>query len=205
MKSREILDLYLSKKYAEQRSEFTKADMQFLAMYSIERSARSTNEILRGLGYCKGGEQTYYAEKPFVKKVREDIQGLYSRFHSLKSRDEYAFNQDFVQFLEWYCSNMDAGGRCHCYYCNVDETTLLHAFDKTTGVLSSKKRSFNATLQIDQKLPNAGYNKDNCVMACVLCNNAKSDMISAEDFKKYIAPSIAAYWEHIKTEMSKKD
>lgn len=204
MKTREILDLFLSKKFAARRSELTETDLQFLTLYSIEKNPKP-NVVLKRLGYRDPHEQKYYAEKPLVEEINKQLQGLSSRFKELRRRDENAFDQDFAAFLEWYCSNMDAGGRCHCSYCNVDETTLLHAFDKTTGVLSSKKRSFNATLQIDQKLPNTGYNKDNCVMACVLCNNAKSDMISAEDFKKYIAPSIAAYWEHIKTEMSKKD
>ena len=59
--------------------------------------------------------------------------------------------------------------------------------------IESKKPSFTATLQIDKKDPDNGYKADNCVLACVLCNNAKSDMINDENFKNYFGEAIGKF------------
>ena len=85
-----------------------------------------------------------------------------------------------------------------CFYCEVDEKTSRKAFAKDEGVISSKKDSFKSgELQIERKDPNRDYCADNCEFACVICNNAKSDMISEDDFKKFFVPGIKEYWKHI--------
>ena len=58
-------------------------------------------------------------------------------------------------------------------------------------LLDSKK--FNSTPHIERKDSNAGYNVDNCVLACSLCNNAKSDMMNAENFKTYFGKAIGKF------------
>lgn len=77
--------------------------------------------------------------------------------------------------------------------------------EKDKCVISSKKRSFSGELQIERKDPDGDYCADNCEFACVICNNAKSDMISAEDFKKFFVPGIKEYWAHIEEEIKKKN
>ena len=57
----------------------------------------------------------------------------------------------------------------------------------------------------ERKDPDGDYCADNCEFACVICNNAKSDMISAEDFKKFFVPGIKEYWKHIEEEIKKKN
>ncbi|GAG98234.1 unnamed protein product, partial [marine sediment metagenome] len=39
-------------------------------------------------------------------------------------------------------------------------------------------------LEIDRKDNQKGYAEENCVLACALCNNAKSDKFSGEEFRK---------------------
>ena len=76
---------------------------------------------------------------------------------------------------------------------------------KINGLVISKKPSFSGELQIERKDPDGDYCHDNCEFACVICNNAKSDMISAEDFKKFFVPGIKEYWAHIEEEINKKN
>lgn len=54
---------------------------------------------------------------------------------------------------------------------------------------------------LKRKYPDGDYCHDNCEFACVICNNAKSDMISAEDFTKFFVPGIKEYWKHIEEEI----
>lgn len=90
----------------------------------------------------------------------------------------------FASFYDWYKAQNQK-----CYYCGTTQGELEKLFDDEL-VLSSK---FNATLHIEQKIPKQGYNKDNRVLACALCNNAKSDMIRYDNFQKYFADSMQQF------------
>ena len=101
--------------------------------------------------------------------------------------------------MSWWCENTSETGKRHCCYCGIDEETLKDAFEQKH--ISSKKGAFSGELQIERKNPNGNYCNDNCEFACVICNNAKSDMISADDFNKYLVPRIQEYWNHIKKKL----
>ena len=101
--------------------------------------------------------------------------------------------------MAWWCEKTPENGIRHCCYCGIDENTLKDAFEN--GVVISKKPSFSGELQIERKGPDGDYCDSNCEFACVICNDAKSDMISAEDFTTYFVPGIKEYWEHIKEKL----
>lgn len=111
-------------------------------------------------------------------------------YQSLKMiRQKYTKNRKdgfktFVNFYDWYKAQNQK-----CYYCGATQGELEKLFDDE--LVSSSK--FNATLHIEQKIPKQGYNKDNCVLVCALCNNAKSDMINDKNFQKYFADSIQQF------------
>ncbi|MBF7047814.1 hypothetical protein IY804_06995 [Campylobacter volucris] len=52
-------------------------------------------------------------------------------------------------------------------------------------------------MQIERLDPDKGYNEENCVLACCICNNAKSDMINTENFKKYFGKHIKSFYEDL--------
>lgn len=101
--------------------------------------------------------------------------------------------------MAWWCEKTPENGIRHCCYCGIDENTLKDAFKN--GLVISKKPSFSGELQIERKDPDGDYCDNNCEFACVICNNAKSDMISAEDFTKFFVPGIKEYWEHIEEKL----
>ena len=82
-----------------------------------------------------------------------------------------------------------------CHYCEITEENLKKLFDNK--VIQSKKPSFNSTLQIERLNPNKGYVEDNCVLACCICNNAKSDMINAKNFKEYFVESVKKFYNDL--------
>ena len=202
------------------------ANLQFLAEYCIEKKNKDSNDRLEKKHiYAKSAQ--YFGEKDNKKYpgiIRDEIQDIYTRFHEKEKKYKKAFGEPtefnehsddswypFLNFMDWWIGKIekkasDSEGKLYCYYCGVDEMTVKNAFDQ--GKISSKKRSFSGKLQIDRMNPpteenstedsDGGYNHDNCVFACVLCNNAKSDMIEPENFKKFVAPGIRNYWEKIK-------
>lgn len=196
-------------------AQFTDEDLEFLARYSVKKEG-CESKILKDLGLIsdKGRVQDYYAEHEAVKKAKDCIQKIYERF-STKRNDQKkkenpvnVFDNDFEAFFAWWCEKTPEDGIRKCYYCKVDEDTVRAAFakdEKGECVISSKKRSFSGELQIERKNPNEKYCDDNCEFACVICNNAKSDMISEGDFKDFFVPGIKEYWKHIEEEIKKKN
>jgi len=69
------------------------------------------------------------------------------------------------------------GRRCH--YCRIKEEDFIRIWGSFYGGKTRGKR-----LEIDRKDNNKGYTEENCVLACAICNNAKSDKFTDEEFRK---------------------
>ena len=204
-KTKELVEKYLKKKYPD--AQFTDEDLEFLARFSVKKEPKES-KILKGLGLIsgKGTVQGYYADHESVKNAKDCIQAIYERFNTKRNSQKEkehpvdVFGDDFEAFFAWWCEKTPESGIRKCCYCKVDEDTVRAAFakdEKDKCVISSKKRSFSGELQIERKNPDGDYCADNCDFACVICNNAKSDMISEDDFKKFFVPGIKEYWKHI--------
>ena len=203
-KTKELVEKYLKKKYPDKK--FSEPDLEFLARYSVKKEG-CESEILKKLGH-KGKVQDYYDEKKAVEQAKNCIQAIHDRFNTKRNSQKKkenpvdVFGDDFESFFAWWCEKTPENGIRQCCYCGVHEDTSRKAFAEDKGVISSKKDSFKSgELQIERKDPNGDYCHDNCEFACVICNNAKSDMISAEDFTTYFVPGIKEYWEHIKEKL----
>ena len=209
-KTKELVRQYLEKKYPD--AHFSDVDLEFLARYSVKKEG-CESKILKELGH-KGRVQDYYAEKKAVEQAKNCIQAIYERFNTKRNSQKEkehpvdVFGDDFDAFFAWWCEKTPEGGIRKCCYCEVDEDTVRAAFakdEKDECVISSKKQSFSGELQIERKDPNGNYCADNCDFACVICNNAKSDMISEDDFKKFFVPGIKEYWKDIEEKIKKKN
>ena len=64
-----------------------------------------------------------------------------------------------------------------CHYCGIEEEDFFRIWGKFYG---GKRRK----LEVDRKDNEKGYNEENYVLACPICNNAKSDKFTYEEFKK---------------------
>lgn len=202
MKSKELLEKFLEKKYPHTKMDLSENDKIFLAEYTIDRYQKNSANRIKELGIGTSYDR-YFSENIYAHIVKDDIQYIYKRFTTkLGGKNDVPFKGDFSAFLEWWISKLDVEGKCHCFYCKVSESTVQAAFRE--GILSSKKPSFSGKLQIERKDPNGSYDSDNCEFACVICNNAKSDMISKEDFEKYFADGIEQYWKHIEECISER-
>lgn len=79
-----------------------------------------------------------------------------------------------------------------CHYCHIN--------DKEIELLESKeqiktKRGRGYSMEIDRIKLNKEYSKDNVVLACYWCNNAKSDEFSEPEFIDHIGPGFGKVWE----------
>ncbi len=138
-------------------------------------------------------------EAEHIKSIYMDIK------HRCKDKKLQNDFNDFMNFYRWYKNQPEkqVNGKTEkiCHYCGTTESNLKKLFkisDNDKGKpLYSKKPSFTATLQVDRKDSYKGYNGDNCVLACALCNNAKSDMINYDNFKTYFKKSMQSFIEDL--------
>jgi hypothetical protein len=99
----------------------------------------------------------------------------------------------FEKFCLWYMTQEKK-----CEYCGISEKQLVDLRDIKRGgnlTLNNAEKRKYGYLEIEKRDPKKGYSKDNVVLACPFCNNAKSNLISEKDWIKYFAPVMKEYIE----------
>lgn len=154
----------------------------FLALYSVEK--KNASEALKNIQTSLSSDEYRKVLEPCVKIFQTIKNNQYTEersegFHSFKN------------FLTWWCQQEGK-----CYYCGISELESNKVY--ADGKLSSTKASHDSgTLQIERKNPSKGYTPENCVLSCVLCNNAKSNFIDSNYFEEHFGPVIREYWNHL--------
>jgi len=118
----------------------------------------------------------------FMKKFEED--------NNDKLKD---FEKDYVNNFEKVFKKDDFElllKQKHCKYCKITETEIKALADKHQLF---KKSERGWSLEVDRKNSNYEYTKDNCVMACYWCNNAKTDEFTHEEFM-LVGTAIEYIW-----------
>jgi len=132
--------------------------------------------------------------KAFNKKYPK-----YKEYYDLyynESRASFFANPD--DLLKWF---NDQHSRCG--YCSVTQDDLKKiavnrgTSDKPNITLNGKTKRSKGTLEIEKKDPSQGYTHKNCILACPLCNNAKSNLIDENGWRTYFVPSMQSYYESL--------
>jgi 5-methylcytosine-specific restriction endonuclease McrA len=81
-----------------------------------------------------------------------------------------------------------------CHYCGIEEEDFPKIWgDKFYGGIKRGQ-----ILEIDRKDNNRGYSLENSVLACALCNMAKSDKFTYDEFKN-VGDVIRKIWQQRKS------
>ena len=105
-------------------------------------------------------------------------------------------NKDIVRFYNWYKRQAQA-----CGYCGITQEELYELFtkdeNKTLPLNVAKKRS-SGTLEIERLdcITNI-YVEDNIILACPLCNNAKSNLINEKNWITLFVPPMREYYKKL--------
>lgn len=78
-----------------------------------------------------------------------------------------------------------------CHYCKI----TIEEIHKLANQKKLYKKNYRGwTLEIDRKNSNFEYSKDNCVMACYWCNNAKTDEFTDKEFHA-LGEALRKIWD----------
>lgn len=112
---------------------------------------------------------------------------LYSRYFN-EARKELFANPE--QLIQWYDNSKES-----CHYCGITQSELHLIVEKRLGnmTLNQKTKRSKGTLEIEKLNPNEAYTFENAVICCPFCNNAKSNLISADDWRNFFVPAMKSY------------
>ena len=94
------------------------------------------------------------------------------------------------EFYDWWTQQEKK-----CCYCDITPTELDIVFDKLKDV--NKRPTRGKTLELERRVSNRPYDDiENLFFCCYMCNNAKSDFFTHEQFIQ-IGQAIKQVWQKI--------
>jgi hypothetical protein len=123
--------------------------------------------------------------------LRDLIKKSNQLFNSRKGTVEFTEFEKIGKngFFLWYQKQPQV-----CAYCKIEAFNLKILFNDESGVLKTKRgRGQNLELERRDSISNI-YSEENCVLACYICNNHKSDLITEKEHLDYFVPSIKKYY-----------
>ncbi len=128
------------------------------------------------------------------KKYTREIQNIRNKFTKERKVDN---NENFEEFFKWYKNQ-----KSHCGYCGITQQELhtLFTYDdnKTLPLNDNWSKNDRGTLQIE-RLDNKSnsYNVANLILACPLCNNAKSNLIDENSWREIFVEFMRIYYKKL--------
>ena len=118
---------------------------------------------------------------------------LYNKYRRNNIAREELFS-DHNKLLKWYNDQEES-----CNYCGISQANLIKIVESRNGnlTLNQKIKRSKGSLEIEKVNPKKGYTLENSVLCCPLCNNAKSNLISEENWRKHFAPAMKRYYNSI--------
>lgn len=131
------------------------------------------------------------------------IKEIWSKSDNIRSTHSVLFKEfetDYItnrfpkKFSEMEFERLVCKKENHCHYCKIT-TEDIEKLSENRKIFKKNFRGWS--LEIDRKDSNMEYTRDNCVMACYWCNNAKTDEFTYKEFKN-VGKSIQKIWENRK-------
>ncbi len=152
------------------------------------------------LGLIKFSEgcMRFEIDQEYCVEEHERIKRLFSRKkhgQGFKSREDFA---------NWWVGQLSTQGGC-CTYCQTP-IRLIEMLIREGRLNARSTRGLGKRglfMELERFDPKGPYRPDNCALACYYCNNDKSYIFSAGDFKKFLAPSKREYFEHLLSQSKK--
>lgn len=168
------IDLFLIRSYLD-NSSLKQATLQ--SFESFNYNDARIKECLKA--YQLPSDNSEF-QKRSLKELDKAIE-LWHDNHNLKDYKEHFCKTHLIsesEFMEFYGMNDQERT---CGYCKINEDEFGRIIDKE--LISTKRLSTRGrTMEVDQMDPNKGYRRENLILTCYWCNNAKTDEFTYKEF-----------------------
>jgi len=138
-----------------------------------------------------------YQDMAKIRKRNKCIKKIIDNYKELLKTDKELYFQHYAEKILpladfnifWNKEN----GRS-CQYCGISEKQINELY-KSNKIETKRFYSRGKTMEIDKIDAFKEYTKDNIILSCYWCNNAKTDEFSLEEFKS-IAKGINEVWNN---------
>lgn len=172
----------IQKLFQAKNSNLSKEEIDFWWFYCVEKNKFPEIKIKMNVPNV-----SVFYEKLDQLEIIDYYQSLRNRFNEDRAKGF----RNFVNFIKWYI-----GKELRCCYCGINESDLIKYFNNQTYDKHKVKRQRGRCLEIEVVENCNDYSPENCELACYICNNTKSDFLSAKSFKP-IAEGISKFWNGI--------
>ncbi len=145
-----------------------------------EESLSSSNLPMRQID---GMIENFYKGE-YYKEKKETFFNIY--------KDDFANTLSIESLKTIYKEEPDSR---RCEYCGISENDIAQ-LKKDKKI--ETKRLRGDSLEFDRKDAYKEYEKDNLVLACYWCNNAKTDEFSYSEFINNVGPAFKKIWQERK-------
>ncbi len=166
------------------QKEMSLEEKTFLELYSFQQKKYS--EIEQEMNITRKEVQILY-DHLSAAGIIQQIQSVRNKFTG-KRKDNFS---GFEEFYEWFTSQEKK-----CYYCGISQSELDDIFKEEMILpLNDAQKRSSGTLEIERKDCTGEYKKTNIILACPLCNNAKSNLINEANWRKIFVKPMRQYYE----------
>lgn len=139
-----------------------------------------------------------YSDMSVIRKRNSKIKSWISDQTNIQKKvilmnqfeERFKKNLSWNDFKEIYGKDDDLR---QCEYCGITETQINKLINKDK-IFTKRIYSRGRLLEVDRRNSYESYIKNNLVLACYWCNNAKTDEFEYEEFKP-MGDIIKAIWE----------
>lgn len=128
-----------------------------------------------------------------TKKIDNEI----DQWYKIGNDEIIKYEEIFKKYFSTSQNDIEqifTGTKKECHYCGINEETIKEMLDVNSFNTIRFYYNRGRGLEIDRKDPLKGYEKDNLVLCCYWCNNAKTDEFDDKEFKA-IGSVIGLIWE----------
>ncbi len=203
-KAREV---YFNLRYIERITDYSR-----LSQYENKMNNTVLSESEFRVKYKQDGIDGYYLEKinsltntSFDLKTLLEVKSYFAKYAELESKYNNEKRKNLFKnpetIVKWFEDQNNM-----CGYCAVTQDELNEIVVKRNGnlTLNQKTKRKNGILEIEQKTPvNESENKkaysdfENLILACPLCNNAKSNLIDESSWREIFVEPMREYYEKL--------
>jgi len=192
-------ELYFEIRYKEKVTDYKK-----VSRVSSIYLGKDINENEARKKYKKGGINKFICDAIYKKhndfgleklnEIKEFFNDYHKKYTLYFNKNRKAFFDNYNECMKWF----EKQG-CKCGYCGVTQKELDEIVEKRKEnfTLNNKTKRSKGTLEIEKKDSNIGYEIDNMILACPLCNNAKSNLIDEVSWRNIFVKPMRDYYKKI--------
>lgn len=122
----------------------------------------------------------------WFKINNENLNEFYTKY-----KEHFEHQLPYKEFENFYGS--DENSSRACYYCEITEKEIA-SLNSNRKIFTRRLYTRGLKMEIDRKDPFGKYERNNIVLCCYWCNNAKTDEFSKTEFEP-IAMAIKTIWQ----------